>query len=564
MLAAALASACARYETAALETADVIFHNGHVVTMDADRPTAQAVAVRGDRILAVGTGEEIERHRGPQTQLVDLRGATAVPGLIDAHLHFGRMGAKMRHLFLDKAKSPDEVVSIVRERSRRASPGEWITGQGWHTVMWERREYPDHAALSRVTPDNPVMLVGMATHAAWVNARALQAANIDRHTPDPPGGQIVKDPKTGEPTGILLETAQRLVSRVMPPETDELRRLDFLAANENALRLGLTSVHDAGLDDDWLRALKGLVEQRKIDVRVNVMRSLPVTGGAADPRLTQKPEVGLWNGKLTVRTFKVYADGALGARGAALLEPYSDSAGATGLVQNGEDDLFKILQTAGSHGWQVAMHAIGDRGNRVALNAIERARQALPGRDLRARIEHAQILDPADIPRFKALGAIASMQPIHCTMDMGFTEARVGPGRVRGAYAFRSLLDSGARVVAGSDTPGFPIDYNNPLWGIHAAVTRQDIDGKPAGGWYPEHRVTRMEALRMFTLDAAYAAFEEDSKGSLTPGKLADITVLSKDILSIPEAEIPHVEAVMTIVGGKVAYRRSTNAGTTP
>jgi hypothetical protein len=363
---------------------------------------------------------------------------------------------------------------------------------------------------------------------------------------------------------MLLETAQRLVSRAMPPETDEVRRQDFLRANESALRLGMTSVHDAGLDDDWLRVLKGLVEQGKIDVRVNVMRSLPVTGGALDPRLTEKPEIGLWNGKLTVRTFKVYADGALGARGAALLEPYSDRPNETGLVQNAEDDLFTILETAGRHGWQVAIHAIGDRGNRVALDAIARARDALPGRDLRPRIEHAQVLASTDIPRFKALGAIASMQPIHCTMDMGFTETRVGPQRVRGAYAFRSLIDSGARVAAGSDTPGFPIEYNNPLWGIHAAVTRQDIEGRPSGGWYPEQRATRMEALRMFTLDAAYAAFEEDSKGSLAPGKLADITVLSKDILSIPEAEIAHVEAVMTIIGGRVAYRRDARGQTAP
>jgi predicted amidohydrolase YtcJ len=550
--------------TSAPETADLILLNGHVVTMDADRPTAQALASRGGRILAVGSTDEIDRYRGAQTETIDLRGATAVPGLIDAHLHFPKMGAKMRHLFLDKATSAEAIVDIVRDRAGRAGPGEWITGQGWHTVVWTRREYPDHVELSRATPDNPVMLVGMATHASWVNARALKLAGIDRNTPDPPGGQILKDPKTGEPTGILLETAQRLVSRVMPAETGEMRRQDLVRANESALRLGLTSVTDAGLDDEWIALVKDLVESGAIDVRVNVMRSLGGPGPALDRMVTEKPEIGFGNGRLTVRTFKVYADGALGARGAALLDPYSDRPGETGLVQNSEDDLFEIVRKAGEAGWQVAIHAIGDRGNRIALNAIERARNALPGRDLRARIEHAQVLAPADIARFGPLGAIASMQPIHCTMDMGFTEARVGPERVRGAYAWRSLLDSGARIAAGSDTPGFPLDYNNPLWGIHAAVTRQDLDAQPPGGWYPGQRVTRMEALRMFTADAAYAAFEEDIKGSLTPGRLADVTVLSKDILSIPEAEIPHVAVVMTIVGGRVAYRRSREGTSVP
>lgn len=551
---APLAAACARTDGGAAATADLVLHNAHVVTLDDERPAARVIAIRNGRILSVGN--EVERYVSATTEVIDLQGATAVPGLIDAHLHFPRMGAKLRQLFLDTARSPDEIVDIVRQRAARAAPGEWIVGQGWHTVAWQPREYPDHAALSRVTPDNPVLLIGMATHAAWVNAKALEVAGIDARTPDPPGGQIVKDPRTGQPTGILLETAQQLVSKLLPPDTEETWRNDLLRANDSALRFGLTTVHDGGLDDEWIARVKRLVDEGTIDVRLNVMRSVSGPGPAFDRIVTEKPEIGLAGGRLTIRTLKLFADGALGARGAALLDPYHDSPGQTGLVQNSEEDLYEVVRRAGEAGWQVAIHAIGDRGNRVALNAIEVASRALPGRDLRTRIEHAQILAPDDIPRFRALDVIASMQPIHCTMDMGFTEARVGPRRVHGAYAFRSLVDSGARVAAGSDTPAFPIDYNNPLWGIHAAVTRQDRAGQPPGGWYPGQRITRVEALRMYTLNAAYAAFEEDLKGSLTPGKLADVTVLSKDILSIPAEEIPTIEVVMTIVGGRVVYRR--------
>jgi predicted amidohydrolase YtcJ len=537
------------------EAATLVLHGGRIVTMDPDRPEAEAMAIGGARILAVGSTDAIASYRGPETEVIDLQGATAMPGLIDGHLHFPRMGAKLRQLFLDETRSASEVVEVVRREADRTAPGAWIVGHGWHTVTWDRPEYPDHAALSRAAPDHPVFLIGMATHAAWVNARALELAGIDRATPDPPGGQIVRDPTTGEPTGILLETAQQLVSRLLPPETDETRRADLRAASAAALRLGLTTVHDGGLDDDSIRLLRSMVDDGTLGVRLYVMRSV-ANPAALDEALATPPLIGHGDGRLTVRTLKVFADGALGARGAALLEPYNDAPGERGLVQNDEEALFEIVRRAGEAGYQVAIHAIGDRGNRIALNAIERAQKALPGRDLRPRIEHAQVLAREDIPRFGALGVIASMQPIHCTMDMGFTEPRVGPARARGAYAFRSLLDSNARVAAGSDTPAFPIDYNNPMWGIHAAVTRQDRAGEPPGGWYPDERVSVLEALRMFTLGAAYAAIEENEKGSLTPGKLADVTVLSRDILTIPAGEIPQVEAVMTIVGGRVVYRR--------
>jgi predicted amidohydrolase YtcJ len=396
----------------------------------------------------------------------------------------------------------------------------------------------------------------MASHAAWVNAKALELAGIGKDTPDPPGGKILKRADTGEPTGILLEEALDLVSRLLPPVTRESRKEDIQRSIETALRFGLTGMHDAGSNAETVAIFKELVAEDAFPFRLYVMLDVPDAGAVLDSYLEHPPEIGLGDHRLTIRCFKAYADGALGARGAALLEPYSDDAGATGLIQNSEDELTRLIEKAGSKGYQVAIHAIGDRGNRNTLNAVERAQMELPGKDLRVRIEHAQILSPSDIPRFAGLSVIASMQPIHATMDMGFAETRVGPERIQGGYVWQSLLSSGARVAAGSDTPSFPVVYNNPLWGIHAAVTRQDAEGRPEGGWHGDQKVSRMDALKMYTLHPAYAAFEEDIKGSLSPGKLADLTVLSKDILTIPEAEIRDTEVVMTVLGGEVVYRR--------
>jgi predicted amidohydrolase YtcJ len=315
-------------------------------------------------------------------------------------------------------------------------------------------------------------------------------------------------------------------------------------------------MHDAGSNAETVGIFKELLAEGAFPFRLYVMLDVPDAGSVLDSYLEHPPEIGLGDHRLTIRCFKAYADGALGARGASLLESYSDNPETTGLVQNSEDELTRLIEKAGAKGYQVAIHAIGDGGNRSTLNAVERAQKTLPGKDLRSRIEHAQILSPADIPRFASLSVIASMQPIHATMDMGFAETRVGPERIKGGYAWQSLLSSGARVAAGSDTPSFPVLYNNPLWGIHAAVTRQNAQGKPGGGWYPAQKVSRLDAVKMYTLHPAYAAFEEDLKGSISKGKLADLTVLSKDILTIPEAEIRDTEVVMTVVGGDVVYRR--------
>ena len=553
-VACCLIAACASQRRAD-EAAEVVFENGNFITLDPGAPQAEAVAVRGERIVAVGSREEIEKYRGDETEVVDLKGLTVVPGLIDAHEHFPRIGKRVQQVFLDETRSAAEALEIVKRELEKVPPGEWLVGQGWHTVTWNGSGYPNQEELSRISPDNPVYLVGMASHAAWVNAKALELAGISKDTPDPPGGKILKREDTGEPTGILLEEALDLVSPLLPPETRESRKEDIRRSIETALRFGLTGMHDAGSNAETVGIFKDLVAEGAFPFRLYVMLDVPDGGAVLDSYLEHPPEVGLGDHRLTIRCFKAYADGALGARGASLLEPYSDDAEATGLIQNSEDELTRVIEKAGGKGYQVAIHAIGDRGNRNTLNAVERAQKALPGKDLRVRIEHAQILSPSDIPRFASLSVIASMQPIHATMDMGFAETRVGPERIQGGYVWQSLLSSGARVAAGSDTPSFPVDYNNPLWGVHAAVTRQDAEGKPDGGWYGDQKVSRMDALRMYTLHPAYAAFEEDIKGSISPGKLADLTVLSKDILTIPEAEIRDTEVVMTVVGGKVVYR---------
>jgi predicted amidohydrolase YtcJ len=536
------------------EPADLILTNGNVITVDAERPQVEALAVRGDRILAVGSNQEIEAYRGAETRVIDLEGETAVPGLIDAHLHFPRLGKRTKQLFLDETRSPEEAIAIVREQVESAEPGEWITGRGWHTVTWGSG-YPDNEALSAVSPENPVFLIGMASHAVWVNAKALELAGITKDTPDPGGGRILRHPETGEPTGILLETARDLVESYLPPETRDTKKADIKLSVETAARLGLTEVHDAGVGDETIEIYEELLEEGELKVRLYVMYSIPDGGEVLDAFVQDPPRIGLGNHMLTLRSLKAFADGALGARGAALLAPYSDLEDSTGLVQNDEEELYKIVSKSMEAGYQVAVHAIGDRGNRMVLDAVARAKEAHPGADARVRIEHAQIVAVEDIPRFGELGVIPSMQPIHCTMDMGFAEARVGPERMKGAYAWKSLIDSGAILAASSDTPAFPVHYSNPIWGIYAAVTRQTNDGEPDGGWYPEEKVTRLDALKMYTLNAAYAAFEEDIKGTLTPGKLADVTVLSKDILSISDAEILDTEVVMTIVGGEVVYR---------
>jgi len=543
--------ACAPTE----EPANLVLMGGRVVTMDPGNPEAQALAARGQELVAVGTEKEIRRFIGPDTEVIDLAGALAVPGLIDAHAHFLGVGRAKMQLDLRTAADFDQVVAMVAAAVAEAEPGQWILGRGWHQEKWTRSPEPNvsglpyHDTLSAVSPDNPVMLTHASGHATMVNGLALELAGIDDWTPDPPGGEIVRDAR-GRAIGVLRETAEDLVASKLDHEWDEatVRRMVELAGEE-CLADGITSFQDAGSTFRQLELLERMAGAGELPVRLWVM--LAEDNQTLGERL---PGYRVWReggSFLTVGGIKRWIDGALGSHGAWLLEPYSDLPQSTGLNITTPDELRESARLATEYRLQLCSHAIGDRANRVTLDVYEEALAGLPdGRDRRWRVEHAQHLAPVDIPRFGALGVIAAMQPIHCTSDGPWVVMRLGEERAEsGAYMWRSLLDSGAVIASGTDAPVEAVD---PIASYHAAVTRQLADGS---FFYPEQAMTREEALRARTLDAAYAVFEEDIKGSLVPGKLADVTVLSKDILEVPAEEILDTKVLYTIVGGEVRFR---------
>lgn len=528
--------------------ADTVLIGGNIITMDAGNPRAQALAIKGDKILLVGTDPEVRKKRGKNTKVIKLNEKTVVPGMIDAHCHVLSYGNSLRSLNLVGTKSLDEILNMVKEKSKQCDPGEWILGRGWDQNDWDEKKFPANDKLNEVSPYNPVCLTRICGHAVFVNKKAFSLARVTKNTPDVPGGKIIRDSKTGEPTGVLVDNAIGLVTLVVPGLTFRQKRECIELAIRDCLKAGLTGVHDANTGGDEIRIYKELAKKGNLGLRVYVMIS-----AGSSYWLENRPETGLEGGFLTLRAVKLFSDGALGSRGAALLEPYSDEQGNSGLLLMEEGEICKTACEALKRGFQVCTHAIGDKANRTVLNGYEAALKAMPVKDYRLRIEHAQVLAPEDIPRFSKLGVIPSMQPTHCTSDMYWATDRLGTERVKGAYAWRSLLDTGVRIPGGSD---FPVESNKPLWGIYAAVTRRDHKGFPQGGWHPKQRMTFTEALRSFTIDAAYAAFEEDIKGSLEIGKLADMVVLSKDISKVAPKEILKTEIEMTIVGGRIVYRR--------
>ncbi len=539
--------------------ADVVLLGGNMITMDSVQPTAQALALRGNRIAAVGGDSEIEAWIGPSTRVIRLDGKTVVPGMIDAHTHFLGIGTRRMQIDAGDAASKEDIVERVAAQVAQSAPGEWIRGRGWDQNTWPVKAFPTKEDLDRVSPQNPVYLGRVDGHAAWVNSRALEIAGITKDTPDPPGGQIIRD-ASGLPTGTLVDNAFRLVSRHIPPMTKEEKRRAARLAVEECLAAGLTGVHEAGGSREDIELYEELMEAGEFDFRIYEFirwpaneQQLPHTYETLDYFLEKGPQIGLHNDRLTIRGIKMSIDGALGSRGAAFLEPYADDPDNQGVLRLTEDEIYNTVLRGLRAGFQIATHAIGDRANRIALDCMERALEDAGAADARLRIEHAQVLDLDDVPRFAQLGIIPSMQPTHCTTDMHWIADRIGEERSRYAYAWRSLLDSGVRIPGGSDAP---VESVRPLLGIYAAVTRQDRDGWPEGGWHPEQIVSREEAIRMFTIDAAYSVFEEDIKGSLTAGKLADLVVLSKDIVTIPAPEILETDVIMTILGGKIVYQK--------
>ena len=546
-----------------VEPATLVLNKGKIATVDEQKPEAQALAARGDTIVAVGTNEEIAAFVGPETRVVDLGGRLAIPGFIEGHGHFTGVGEARIVLNLTTVKNWDEIVAMVKDAAAKAQPGEWVRGRGWHQDKWDKRPepavegFPTHHSLSAVSPNNPVVLGHSSGHASFANAKAMELAGVTRKTKNPPGGEILKDAK-GEPTGLFRETADELLDAAyakaregMKPEEREAEvRRQIQLANEEALSKGVTSFQDAGSSFATIDVFKKVASEGKLGLRLWVM--IRDSNERMAQNLASYRLIDGFDKHLTIRAIKHTFDGALGSRGAWLLEPYSDLPTSTGLNTTPAATVEETARLAMANGYQLCVHAIGDRANREVLNIFEASFKANPDKkDVRWRIEHAQHLNPADIPRFGQLGVIASMQGIHCTSDAVFVPARLGAKRSEeGAYVWQKLMQSGALISNGTDAPVEDVD---PIASYYATVTRKLKDGST---FYPDQRMSRQEALRSYTRNAAYAAFEEGSKGSLGVGKLADVTVLSKDILTVPDEEIKTARVDYTIVGGKVLYEK--------
>lgn len=543
------------------EPADLVLLNGRVVTVDEAQPEARAVAIIGDRIAAVGSDRQIRRHVGPDTRTLDLGGRLVVPGFIEGHAHFLGVGEARISLDLTTAESWADIVSMVAEAAETAAPGEWIVGRGWHQEKWSEvpegavEGVPTHHELSSVSPDNPVILTHASGHAGFANSTALRLAGVDRAYRPPPGGEVVRDER-GEPTGLLRETAQRPVraahARALDEQTEEERWAHFQRvvelASQEALSKGVTTFHDAGASFAAIDGFRRIAEAGDLPIRLYVM----VRGESNDVMAERLPEyrmIGAAGGHLTVRSIKRQIDGALGAHGAWLLDPYVDLE-STGLVLESVEEVTRTAEIAAQHGFQLNTHAIGDRANREVLDIYERIFAANPDQqDLRWRIEHAQHIHPVDLPRFAELGVIASMQGVHATSDAPWVPRRLGEQRAaETSYRWQDLWQSGAVVTNGTDAPVEDLDPIDSFW---ASISRMLPDGTR---FDPDQRMTREQALQSYTINNAYAAFEEDEKGSITPGKLADIVVLSSDIMTVPEDEVRDARVVFTIVGGRVAY----------
>ena len=530
------------------EKADLVIKNGKVFTANDARPWAEAVACKSGKIIAVGKGLDINRFIGPATRVLDVHGRLVIPGLIDAHTHFSSGGRSLISLSFRGINTIAKVQEMVTAKIKELPPGALVSGSEYDHTLFPGGHWPTKEDLDKVSPDNPVVIRRVDGHSIWVNSLALKRSKITRDTTDPFGGEILKDPKTGEPTGILTEAATGMV-KVRGDEVKSTPERDILRGLEHAAALGLTGVHtDSDLIE--IKLYNKLKAEGRLSLRVYAW--LPAEG--LDSYIRKGIHQGQGDDMVRVGFQKVFIDGTLGSGTALMFAPFSDEPGKSGLPQMLEAELDALFEKAQMNGYQTGTHAIGDKGVNWVLNAVERARKKFGTNDLRHRIEHAQIIAPSDVPRFKQLGVIASMQPTHCTTDMRFCESRVGKERSKGAYIWRTLLDNGAKLAFGSDWPVEPLD---PMRGLYSAVTRKNIEGDfPEGGWFPEQRLMMDEAIKLFTSGSAYASFEENIKGTLEPGKLADMVVLTKDLFTIPPGEILTTEAAFTILGGRIVFEK--------
>jgi predicted amidohydrolase YtcJ len=534
------------------EDVDLLLTNGNIYTVADKQPKAETIAVKANRILFIGSNDDAKKFHA--TKIVDLRGRTVMPGFTDSHCHIFGIGEREMRLNLEGTNSLEDFLTKVKERVDKTSPGKWITGRGWIETFWKPPQFPTRQDLDKIAPNNPVFLRRADGHATIANSAALKIARIDENTADPFGGQILK--KNGEPNGMLLDNAQDLVARNIPKSTEAEREEALLRGIDREVKLGWCEIQNAGSHKEDVDLIRKAFETGKIKIRfVNA-----VYGPSEDARnfLREGPTINAFDHHFTQRTIKVLIDGALGSRGAALLKPYSDAPETSGLLRQKPEDLRPMFEEALRRGIQVEAHAIGDRANRLILDLYEQAFKAVPPderkiREPRWRIEHAQIVDPDDIPRFAKLGVIPSMQPSHAISDLFFAPARLGMDRLAGAYAWQSFLKNGCIIAGGSDSP---VERGEPMIEFYAAVTRKSIKCESGEGWHPEQAVPREDALKMFTIWPAYAAFEEKEKGSIEVGKLADFTVLSQDIMKNPEMEILETQNEMTVIGGEIIYSR--------
>ncbi len=536
------------------EPAEVVLKNGNIYTVTDAQPKAEAVAIRYGRIVFVGSTADVKKLEGKKTKVIDLKGKTVVPGLVDAHYHFSGVGFREMNLNLEGTTSLEDLLSKVKARVDQAKPAEWVTGRGWIETFWKPQAFPTRTDLDRVAPNNPVYLTRADGHGAVANSAAFKIAGIDKTTASPFGGEIMKDKPSGEPNGMLLDRAQGLVTKHIPPATKEAVEQALILADKRSTSLGWTSVHDAGVGYDQIELAKKLYAEGKLKIRL--YEAIRGPGADAQRLLREGPQIGLYDGRLTVRTIKVSIDGALGSKGAALLENYADH-DTNGFLTFKEEQVMTMFEQALKKSIQVETHAIGDRANRTILDWYEKAFTNVPmlermdRSDPRWRIEHAQIVHPDDIPRFKKLNLIPSMQPSHAIGDLHFAPSRLGVKRLAGAYAWQTFIKQGNIIAGGSDAP---VERGEPMIEFYAAIARKDQKGFSGDGWHPEEAATREQALKMFTIWAAFAAFEEKSRGSIEAGKYADLTVLSADIMKIPEAEILKTRCAMTVINGEIVW----------
>jgi predicted amidohydrolase YtcJ len=540
--------------TSQVAPADLVFVNATVYTANDKQPRAEAVAIKGDRIVFVGSRSAAQKYAGAKTRIVDLRGATVVPGLTDAHYHFLGVGQREMNLNLEGITSLEDFLAKVKARVDQAKPGEWVTGRGWIETFWKPPVFPTRSDLDKIAPANPVFLTRADGHGAVANSAALKLGNITKDTKDPFGGQILRDKETGEANGMLLDNAQGLVARQIPNSSRGNAEQAALLADQRSIQLGWTQVQDPGGDFGDVDLYKKLYGEGKLKIRI--YKAVHGPGPQADRLLREGPIIEAHGNRLNVRAIKVVSDGALGSRGAALLAAYSDAPDSKGFLRVKDEELMAMLKESLQKGIQVETHAIGDYANRWVLDEYEKALKAVPKSqrriaDPRWRVEHAQIVNPADIPRFVKLGIIPSMQPSHAIGDLHFAPSRLGLERLQGAYAWNSFVRSGVIIPGGSDAP---VERGEPMIEFYAAVARKDIRGYSGAGWHPEEKLTRDQALKMFTVWPAYVAFEENVRGTIEVGKLADLTVFSADIMKIPEAEILKTRCVMTVIGGEIVW----------